>query len=91
MVITLPCWYAGCMDPVFPPFFCHMGCGQRTLGWTLEISKNAQNREYFPVYAENTWAGVYPVISFLFCLFIFQQDEEHLVAWRVSQVQETLD
>ena len=28
---------------------------------------------------------------FLFCLFIFQEDEEYLVAWRVSQVQETLE
>ena len=27
---------------------------------------------------------------FIFCLFPFQEDEEYLVAWRVSQVQETL-
>ena len=28
---------------------------------------------------------------FLFSLFIFQEEEEYLVAWRVSPVQETLE
>ena len=32
-----------------------------TLGWTLEIAKNAHNGEYFPVYKEKFWAGVYPI------------------------------
>ena len=30
------------------------------------------------------------LFHFLFCLFISQKDEEYLVAWRVSQLQETL-
>ena len=60
------------------------------LGWMLEIAKNAQNRNYFPVYAEKFERQFIPLFR-LFCLFILQEDEEYLVAWRVSQVPDTLE
>ena len=50
---------------------CNMGRGQlkRTLVLTLEITKNPQKREDFPVYPELFWGGVHPVFYFFFFSF----------------------
>ena len=64
----------------------------RFLGWTLEISKNARNRKKnFPVYAEIFGHLFTQLLFFYLFKLIFQEDEEYLVAWRVRQVQDTLE
>ena len=56
----------------------------------MEIAKYEQNRSYFPVYVEIFGLQFTQLFYFHFFIY-FQEDDEYVVAWRVSQVQEALE
>ena len=64
------------------------GQQKRTLGWTLEIVKNAQNRKFFPAYVGKFGQQLTQLFYYYFSFIVMRMTS---IWWHSELVQETLE